>query len=99
MLDKNEMVMLLREKKYKQINNNFYNSINEMVKNKLLLNNIEVDINNNLSTNNYILLENFPMFKGLTMLITEITQTETVDDIDILERYMDNYKFIREKLT
>ena len=99
MLDKNKMRDLLHQKKYSEMNSIFYDSINKIIKAKLIKSNIEFNLDNNLSKNETILVKHFPRYKTLVSLINEITQTEDVDAIDMLERYMNNYKIIKERLT
>jgi len=99
MLSKVLVMDLLKNGEYAKIVEYFSNEYREILEIFLIKNNIEVSEENSMIDVMYKVEINFPKYSGLMMLISRALFNEDITIGDRIEKLIDNYNIIKEKLT
>lgn len=99
MLNKTVIMNLLKDGEYAEIVEHFTVEYKSILQNFLLKNNIETTEDDSMIDIIYKVETNFPKHSGLMKLISRMLYNEDLIMADRIEKMIDNYKIIKERLT
>lgn len=99
MLSKEHLMSLLKDGEYSKIVDYFSNEYKEILENFLTKNSIEITDDDSMIDLMYKVEVNFPKHTGLMMLISMSLYNEDITIGDRIEKMIDNYNIVKERLT